>query len=502
MIDLSLVKEELGGKPVAVFGLGLSGLAAVKCLVKNGIECHAWDDNLDQQAAAQKAGAQIMPLHEEDLTPYGFLLLAPGIPLYSPAPHPVVVRARDAGIEILGDIELFYRANRRHANDPKGKNGHVHNIIAITGTNGKSTTTALVHHILKDNNVPCVMGGNIGLPVLALTLPKKKEYWVVLELSSYQLDLCHDFRADIAVLLNLAPDHLDRHGTMERYIEAKARIFRNGCPVAVVGQDDPHCQEITEYLSGLDADVMRVVPVSAGGEPPQENAIFKRDGHLIDACFGLDSHGSVDELDVGAFSSLAHLPGGHNHQNMLAAYALGRLVGLTSQEIMDSAASFEGLAHRMQTIATINGISYVNDSKATNIDSACRALSCYKKIYWILGGRSKSEGLDGAQEFQERIRHAFLIGEAADEFAVWLDQREIPYTMCGTVDRAVQDAHIMAQGERGEPGGAGTVLLSPACASFDQFSSFEMRGEYFSECVDQCVRQQASSLSGSTEKSA
>lgn len=463
MIDLTTLKKHIGDKPVAVFGLGISGLAAVESFVKNDIDCHAWDDNETNRLKAEEIGAKLVPLQEEDLGGYAFLVLSPGIPLYFPEPHPVVEKAHEAGIEIIGDIEILQRS------------GHGRNIIAVTGTNGKSTTTALIGHILKENNVPCVVGGNIGVPALSLTPPKNKDGWIVLETSSYQLDLCQTFRPDIGILLNLSADHIDRHGTIENYANAKMRIFQNGCNSAVVGIDDKISKEIAEKLDDESSGVGQIIRISV--QTDITKGVYQADGILHDAAF------EEEDTQIGKLSSFRNLPGMHNRQNILAAYAAARTVGIEPEDILQAIETFEGLPHRLYLVKVINGIAYVNDSKATNIDAARRALSAYKKIYWILGGRPKSDGLEGAEEFLERVRHAFLIGEASEEFASWLEKRGVSYTMCGTLDKAVSEAHDTAQSERGEPGGAGTVLLAPACASFDQYGSFEERGNHFVDLV-------------------
>lgn len=463
MIDLTLFKNEIGDKPVAIFGLGMSGMAAVECFVKNGITCHAWDDNEDHRLKAEEIGAKLLAFEDQDMSEYAFLLLSPGVPLYYPKPHNVVEKARQSGIEIIGDIEVLHRA------------GHGRNTIAVTGTNGKSTTTALIGHILKENNIPCAVGGNIGVPALCLDIPKDKDGWIVLETSSYQLDLCHNFRPEVGVFLNLTPDHIDRHGTIENYAKAKMRIFQNGADTAIVGVDDKLTKEAADDLDDEHSRVARIVRISVKGDAPK--GVRYTDGNLYDDAF------EDQEKEIAKLTPFTNLPGLHNRQNILAAYSAARVVGIDPQDIMKAVETFDGLPHRLYLVRTINGIAYVNDSKATNIESAKRALSAYKKVYWILGGRPKSDGLEGAEEYLDRVRHAFLIGEASEDFAKWLDKRGVAYTMCGTLDKAVNEAHDKAQSERGEPGGAGTVLLAPACASFDQYKSFEERGNHFLDVV-------------------
>ena len=464
MIDLSPVKQELAGKPVAVYGLGKSGLSAVRALQAAGVTCHVWDSSENQCLEAEKLGGLIYDLDKQDMSAYGYLILAPGIPLYHPEPPPAVSNALESGVEIIGDIELFHKSKA----DAR--------VIAITGTNGKSTTTALIGHILKTAGIPCSVGGNIGVPVLDMDIPEEQNSWVILETSSFQLDLCKEFRPDIGVLINITTDHLDRHGGMENYVIAKKRLFQNGFDAAVIGVDNKATKDIFREFNNKEEKSGAVIPISVLKE--LDRGVYIHDEHLIDSHFHEEPH------EFLKLSPLRKLPGHHNWQNICMAYTVCRHMGLSPEKIKEGIESFEGLPHRQYLIRVINGIAYVNDSKATNIDSAKRALACYKKIYWILGGRPKSDGLSGAEEYQDRIKKTFLIGEASDEFASWLDNRDIPYVMCGTLDKAVSEAHDQAQSERGEPGGAGTVLFSPACASFDQYKSFEERGEHFVKLVE------------------
>ena len=467
MIDLTEFKKTLQGKPVAVFGLGLSGLAVVEACANSGIPCHVWDNNPAKLEEAEKSGGIITNLTETDLSGFCFLVLAPGVPLYHPEPHSVVRKAREAGIEIIGDIEVFYRALQAHG-------GYDFKIVAITGTNGKSTTTALIGHILKENGIDCVIGGNIGVPVMKMSPPVKGGV-VVLEVSSFQLDLCHEFRPHISVLCNMSSDHLDRHGTQEAYVEAKKRIFQNGSEHAVISVDDKYSLTICKELDEQDLITNSILKISLDNTVTE--GVFVKDGILFDAVL------EDKEVEVGKIINFTSLPGEHNYQNISLSYAVCRILNLESKQICDAISTFEGLPHRINKIAVINGISYVDDSKATSVEAAKRALVSFKKIYWIVGGRPKSDGLTGAEDFQDRVKHAFLIGEASEDFAKWFEKRGMPFSMCGTLDKALREAHDMAQSERGEPGGAGTVLLSPACASYDQYTSFEHRGEHFIELV-------------------
>lgn len=460
MIDLSKFVETLEGKPVAVFGLGISGLATVKALVRAGADVLAWDDSEARRGEAGKAGAAVQDLYAEDFAKLGCLVVAPGVPLYHPKPHSLVEKAREAGVEVIGDLEVLHRS------------GHERRVIGVTGTNGKSTTTALIGHILNACGIEASVGGNIGKAALALTLSPKCGV-IVLEISSYQMDLCPTFRPDIGVLLNITPDHIDRHGSMERYVAAKAAMFKRDGGVAVIGVDDKYCAGIFENVKA-EGRMETGLPVSADEKAP--GGVYVLEDRLID---DIDGEGA----DVGG-TSFPALPGAHNAQNLCAAYAVARSFGLSSASILEAVKTYPGLPHRQQAIRLVNGVAYINDSKATNADAAGKALSCYRNIYWIVGGRPKEGGLNGLEPFIDRIRHAFLIGEAMEEFASWLDKHGVPHNFSQTLDRAVAEAHHMAQAERGKPGGTGTVLLSPACASFDQFDSFEHRGDVFARLVE------------------
>ncbi len=428
MIDVTKFVESLNGKPVAVMGLGISNLAAIKALRAAGADIAAWDDNEEKRHAA---GVPTKDLAHEDMSAYGCLLLTPGIPLT----HPAAQKARDAGIDVLCDLEILHRC------------AHGCKVVGITGTNGKSTTTALTHHVLKECGVPAVMGGNIGHAALDMTLPDANDAVIVLEISSYQADLCPSFAPDIAVLLNITPDHIDHHGSMENYAAAKAKMFR-GAGAGVIGLDDEQCERI---YARLEKDGAReLVGISVDSLPEE-----------------------IYNLDAPA------LPGAHNMQNAAAAFEVARLLGLETQAVLDAIKSFPGLLHRQYLVREIDGVSYINDSKATNAAATSKALGCYDDIYWIVGGRAKDGGLKGLEPYVSRIKKAFLIGEAADDFALWLKENDVAYENCAIMDNAVTAAHQSAQAA-----GQGTVLLSPACASFDQFNSFEQRGAVFTALVN------------------
>ncbi len=428
MIDVSNFVRTLGGKPVAVFGLGLSNRAVLAALRAAGAEAVAGDDK--PALPSDLATADFL---KEDFSRFACLVLAPGVPLHFPAPHPVVEKARAAGIEIICDIEILHRCR------------HGRTVIGITGTNGKSTTTALTGHVLNACGIRAAVGGNIGTPVLALDLPLDA---FVIELSSYQLDLCPTFKPDIAVLLNITPDHIDRHGSLAGYVESKKRIFGKG-KRAVIAVDD----DITRAIADEMKDAVRV-------------------------------SAAAPEFDAAGLETLR---GAHNHQNAAAAWAAGRLMGLGGEAIYKAMKSFPGLPHRQFPVAARGRVTYINDSKATNADAAGKALASFDNIYWIIGGRPKEGGLAGLEPFMGRIRRAYAIGEAMDEFAAWLAARKVECVKSGTLEKAVRQAHDDAQQAKGEA----VVLLSPACASLDQFRNFEHRGDEFARIVKTLTLQEA-----------
>jgi UDP-N-acetylmuramoylalanine--D-glutamate ligase len=450
MIDL----RHLKGKRFAVMGLAKSGLATAKALMAAGVEILAWDDGEAGRAAATAAGIPLTDLNTSDLAGIEALLLSPGIPHTFPKPNAVALLAKAAGIPIIGDIELLYKAQPKAA------------YIGITGTNGKSTTTALIGHILGLTGQPVQVGGNLGTPVLTFE-PLGEGGIYVLEMSSYQLELAPSVAFNVAVLLNVTPDHLDRHGGMDGYISAKRRIFQHPrrSHTAVIGVDDTHCRKIYDELeASLEC---AVVPVSTS---QVTKGVYVLDGKLYDG-------GSEPVIDL---NTIAALPGRHNWQNAAAAFAATHAASVPVETILEGLRSFPGLAHRQQLVAEQDGIRFVNDSKATNADAASKALVCYDPIYWIIGGLPKEGGLDGLESFMPRIRHAFVIGQASEQFATWLDAHGVPYTRCGDLETAVPAATDLA---RTEALSGATVLLSPACASWDQFKSFEHRGEVFAALV-------------------
>lgn len=446
----------LAGKVIAVLGLGRSGGAAAAVIAAGGAGVWAWDDN----AEARKNVNQdwLVDLVTADWKMIDALLMSPGIPHLHPKPHPVAELARAAGVPIISDIDLLARAQ------PLAR------YVAITGTNGKSTTTTLIGHLLQHAGRQAETGGNLGTAALSLA-PLGADGVYVLELSSYQLEITPTPIADIAILLNITPDHLDRHGGIDGYVAAKKLILapKGKNSVGIVGVDDEPSRKL--YLE-LKTGPRRLIPISV--EKGLKNGVSAVNGQLID-----DINGQRRLIcDLKQFPSL---PGSHNWQNAAAAYIAARALGLSQDQIIAGFASYPGLAHRQELVATIGKIRYVNDSKATNADAAAKALVCYDNIYWIIGGRAKEGGLAGLEPFYPRIRHAFLIGEAAPAFAKQLG-RAVPFTQCATLDKAVMAAHSLALREKRDDA---VVLLSPACASWDQYRNFELRGDHFRQLVQQ-----------------
>ncbi|WP_119168584.1 UDP-N-acetylmuramoyl-L-alanine--D-glutamate ligase [Algihabitans albus] len=446
------------GLPVGVLGLGSSGLAAARALQASGAEVWAWDDNEDARAHAAERGIPLVDLHRCDWQEPTSLILSPGIPHRYPAPHPVVELARDAGAEIIGDVELLGRAQA----DAR--------YIGITGTNGKSTTTALLGHMLQLCNLDAQIGGNIGLPVMDLA-PAGNSGTYVLEMSSYQLELTFCITFDIAVLLNITPDHLERHGGFDGYVAAKKEIFRRQTSprTAIVGLDDETCRALHDELAA--AGDQRVIGISAEREVP--GGVYVIDGVLYDELDGRRVP-AIDLYEVGS------LPGRHNWQNAAAAYAAGRACQVDGAPLAASIRSFAGLPHRQERVTAIEGIAYVNDSKATNPEAAAKALASYPTIYWIAGGRPKDGGLEPCLPHLDKVAEAFLIGEASESFAAELEGK-VTLQRCGDLATALAAATVAARRD-GKPNPV--VLLSPAAASFDQFASFEQRGDTFRRAVE------------------
>ncbi len=441
-----------------MLGLARSGRAAAHALAAGGAETLAWDDN----PSVREAVAAEIPLYElaqVDWRNIPALVLSPGIPHSFPAPHPAVIRARAAGTKIIGDIELLGRAQPDAC------------YVGITGTNGKSTTTALIGHILAATGRRAEVGGNLGTAALSLA-PLGSEGTYVLEASSFQLELIATLAFDVAVLLNITPDHLDRHDRMAGYIAAKRRIFarQRAAATAIIGIDDPICRDLCDELRRTGP--ARVVPISVTETAP--GGVYVVRGRLVDAT----GPQSTLVLDL---AEAERLPGAHNWQNAAAAYAAARALGVSLDAAVSAIRSFPGLAHRQELVATIDGVRYINDSKATNADATEKALACYQAIYWIAGGLPKAGGITPLTPYFGRLRHVYLIGTATEEFAATLGS-SVSFTRCGDLATAVAAAG--AQARRDSVKGA-VVLLSPACASYDQFADFEARGDAFRALVAQ-----------------
>lgn len=443
----------LAGKKVALFGLGGSGFATARALILGGADVTAWDDNPDSVMKAAAEGVHTADLRTIDWSVQSLLVLSPGVPLTHPKPHWTVDLARAAGVDIVGDVELFVRERRAHAPDCA--------FIAITGTNGKSTTTALIAHILKSSGRDTQLGGNIGTAVLTLEPPKAGRFYVV-ECSSYQIDLAPTLNPSAGILLNLTPDHLDRHGTMQHYADVKERLVA-GSDVAVIGVDDSHCEMIADRVERAGGKVTRI-----SRRHPLASGIYAEGTKLVQASAGA-------ALPIADLDGIQTLRGSHNAQNAAAAVAACLAVGVSVDEIRAGLASFPGLKHRMQPVGRRGNVVFVNDSKATNADAAAPALSSYDRIYWIAGGLPKAGGISTLTPFFPRVAKAYLIGEAAAEFAATLGE-SVTYEISETLERAVAHAAADAQNDEGVPS---AVLLSPACASFDQYKNFEVRGDAF-----------------------
>jgi UDP-N-acetylmuramoylalanine--D-glutamate ligase len=455
------------GRKVAVFGLGRTGLTAARALIAGGAEVALWDDGPKGREAALAEGLSLTNLSKADWSQFSALMLSPGVPLTHPAPHWTVEKAKAAGVEVLGDIELFARTVNAAPAHKRPK------IAAITGTNGKSTTTALLGHICASAGRDTRVGGNIGHGVLGLEDMHGGAVYV-LECSSYQLDLTSSLKPDAAVLLNISPDHLDRHGGMEGYVAAKRRVLLNQGKgdTAIVGVDDPWCQRICTEITA--ANRRTIWPISAGRA--MGRGIYALQGVLYDAT-------GERVLEVADLLRARSLPGRHNWQNAAAAYAAARAMGISAADAADGLLSFPGLAHRMETVAQIGRVRFVNDSKATNADAARQAMSSYPRFYWIAGGVPKAGGIEPLTDLFPRVAKAYLVGEAAKDFAATLAGKA-PAEVSGTLAAAVSAAYADAKAS----GEDAIVLLSPACASFDQFSDFEARGEAFRSAVEDLTR--------------
>jgi UDP-N-acetylmuramoylalanine--D-glutamate ligase len=448
------------GKKVAVFGLGGSGLASASALFAGGADVVAWDDSPDKVEQAAGTGIPTTDLLAIDWSRIAALVLTPGVPLTHPEPHWSVALARGAGVEVIGDIELFCRERREQApNAP---------FVAITGTNGKSTTTALIAHLLQTAGRDVQLGGNIGTAILSLEPPRSNRFYVI-ECSSYQIDLAPSIDPTVGILLNVTEDHLERHGTIMNYAAVKERLVAGVAidGTAILGVDDDWCRAAADRVAQSGRKVIR-----ASVRRPLSEGIYLESDQIMRAASG--SAQAIARLD-----GIGSLRGLHNAQNAACATAAALALELAPDVIQRGLSSFPGLAHRMEQVGRKGHVLFVNDSKATNADAASRALASFNDIFWIAGGKPKTGGIASLGEFFPRIRKAYLIGEAAEEFAATLKGKvasEIVETLDRATKAAAQDAEASSVAEP-------VVLLSPACASFDQFPNFEVRGDRFRALV-------------------
>jgi UDP-N-acetylmuramoylalanine--D-glutamate ligase len=448
------------GKSVAVFGLGGSGLASCRALKAGGAEVIACDDSAESMAEAAREGFLTADLRKVSWSNFSALVLAPGVPLTHPVPHWTVLAAREAGVEVIGDIELFCRERRLTA--PHAP------FVAITGTNGKSTTTALIAHLMKAAVHDVQLGGNIGTAILSLEPPRSGRVHVI-EMSSFQIDLTPSLNPTVGILLNVTEDHLDRHGDLAHYAAVKERLVAGveAGGTAVIGVDDVWCQAAADRVEQAGHRVVRI-----SVKRPLADGLYYDHEQIIRAQGGARSV-------LAKLGGIGSLRGAHNGQNAAAAAATAVALGMDENALQAALRSFPGLAHRMEQVGRKGNVLFVNDSKATNADATQHALAAFADIYWIAGGVSKSGGITTLTEYFPRIRKAYLVGKAANEFAQTLGDAA-PYEMSGTLEVAVRDAaRDAAASGLAEP----VVLLSPACASYDQYRNFEIRGDHFRDLV-------------------
>jgi UDP-N-acetylmuramoylalanine--D-glutamate ligase len=450
--------EEFRGRNVALFGLGGSGLATARALVAGGAAVVAWDDGEAARAAAKEIeGVEVVSLAEIDWSAVEALILAPGVPLTHPEPHWTVKAAQAALVPVIGDVELFVRERRERCRAAP--------FVAITGTNGKSTTTALIDHLLRSAGRDSQMGGNIGRAVLSLDDVEPGRTYVV-ECSSFQIDLAPSIDPSVGILTNLSPDHLDRHGTMEAYAAIKERMVE-AAQTAVIGVDDAMSEAIADLISSEGHAVVRISASRRLGD-----GVFADGTRVVRAVDGV-------ETVVADLSGIGSLRGRHNAQNACAAVAAVGALGLDDAAIAAGLSTFPGLAHRMETVGRRGRVLFVNDSKATNADSTAQALASFDRIYWIVGGKAKAGGIAALDGFFPKIAKAYLIGASTDDFAATLEGR-VAYERSGTIAAALEAATRAAAAD---PAAEPVVLLSPACASYDQFKNFEVRGDHFRSLV-------------------
>lgn len=491
----------VAGKTFVVLGLARSGLAVIDWLKCHGAHVLAYDDSLEKRENVRQLGIEVLDdvLSFKSQRNISAVVQSPGVPFSYPQPHLITAEAIAQEIPIISDISLFRRAHSKNR------------FIGVTGTNGKSTTSSLIKHILEQCGFEVAVGGNIGIP--ALSLPELSEEGIyVLELSSYQLDVSTDLDLDAAVWLNISEDHLDRHGTMERYVQAKSNIFlgMTQSKIAVVGVDD--LPSLTVYESLKKTELVRAIPISVEPDNPEDTypkeSILRHDyytatvefvknhgqGNIIPVSVERVIHGGIylqdstliDDCATSTVESimdcrdLPTLLGQHNWQNTAVAYALARSWGCSVEDIVDALKTFPGLPHRQEHVATLQNVSFINDSKATNAEATAKALAVFEEIYWIVGGQPKHVGIGSLAPYFSKIKRAFLIGQAQDQFSKTLEGI-VPYQRCSDLEEATREAY--KQASAAAPTESPVVLLSPACASFDQFRDFEHRGDTFREVV-------------------
>ncbi|WP_295967374.1 UDP-N-acetylmuramoyl-L-alanine--D-glutamate ligase [uncultured Bartonella sp.] len=459
-----IIVNSFKNKKVALFGLGGSGVATAKSLLAGGAEVLAWDDKMETVEKTRAENIPVSDLHNVDWSKISALVLAPGVPLTNPQPHWTVKLAKAAGVEIIGDIELFIRERNAYLKHHKLADEDMP-FIAITGTNGKSTTTALINHLLNECGKMSEMGGNIGTAILSLEAFEKNRFYVI-ECSSFQIDLTPSINPTVGILLNISPDHIDRHGTFAHYCEIKKRLV-SGAKTSLVAVDDENSTKIYKELLHAHHNVL----------PVSKDKVLKSGYYAVkDELFSVENGKPEARLSLSGISSLR---GSHNAQNALMALATLDILKIKPVELQRIFASYVGLPHRMQQVRKIGHALYVDDSKATNAEASAPALATFDHIYWIIGGLAKEGGITALKDYFPKIRKAYLIGDAAEDFARTINGA-FPISMSGTLEKAVQEAHQDAGADKAEEV---AVLLSPACASYDQFKNYGARGDAFKAFV-------------------
>jgi UDP-N-acetylmuramoylalanine--D-glutamate ligase len=447
-----IVFPDFAGQKFAVLGFGKSGQATARALRVSQADVTVWDEEKDAQKKIKQEGYTLRDLMKGDISGLQAIVVSPGVQIFHPKPHPIVARAKQAGVALIGEMDLLFHACPNAT------------YIGVTGTNGKSTTAALIGHVLRESKRRVQTGGGASQPMLACD-PLGVDGLYVLEMSAFQLDLMQENKIGIAVVLNVAPDRSDQASDMVGYVASKRKIVnRNGPQRLIIGTDETE----SLFLKNESQKLSKLVIEEISLTHEVTKGYVVKDGVL----FGVSEDQKQPLLNLG---DLEHLSGLHNAQNVAAAFAACRDVGVQDDQIAQSLKSFPGLPHRQEFVAEFDGIRFINDSKATNAASAAKALASFDNIYWIVGGMAKAGGLTGLESYMPRVRHAFLIGDASEAFAKWLNGKA-DYSACATMEKAVESAVAAARKcKKGKP----VVLLSPACASFDQYAGFEERGEKF-----------------------